>query len=277
MVPSSRLCISNIAWSEAADEAVMHLLQSKGIELLEVAPTKAFGSWAEADDDRKVMTFRRRLQKKGIRTRSLQAILYNKPDLELFLSDTVREMLLTHVLRVVDLARNLGAKIIVWVSPKQRQIRGQLYGDCFDIACSWFRRLGRSAHEKGVTIGIEANAKEYGCDFCFTTSQAAELVRVIDCPGVKLLLDTANMHLANDDVDSCIVSNKDIICHVQVSEPGLTNFESPVVNHAAVAKALVQIGYDGTLSIEMREEGTMFKLTYSLIKDFRLSRTDRAE
>ena len=144
------------------------------------------------------------------------------------------------------------------------QIRGQLYGDCFDIACSWFRRLGRSAHEKGVTIGIEANAKEYGCDFCFTTSQAAELVRVIDCPGVKLLLDTANMHLANDDVDSCIVSNKDIICHVQVSEPGLTNFESPVVNHAAVAKALVQIGYDGTLSIEMREDDRCLKTISAL-------------
>lgn len=90
---------------------------------------------------------------------------------------------------------NLGAHVIVWGSPKQRLTQGRPYKECFEVARYFFKRIGDYAHERNVTIGFEANAREYGCDVCYTATQAAELVRATSSAGFRLHLDTANMHL----------------------------------------------------------------------------------
>lgn len=214
-----------------------------------------FDSWEEIKCAEKIDGLKEGLLKHGLQVISLQSVLFNKPTLELFATNEIREHLSVHTKGVIDLASHLGARIIVWGSPKQRQTHGRAYEECFTIACDWFREIGEYSQQKGVTIGIEANAKEYGCDFCYTTDQAAELVRAVDHLGVRLHLDTGNMHMAGDDIQTCVNNHKDIICHVQVSEPNLGTFHSPVVNHAAMAALLSQVGYSGFISIEMRDSG----------------------
>ena len=197
---SPRLCISNIAWGKNDSLAVTQILEMHAVTRFEIAPTKIFEDWSDVVDMTEVEKARHTFEQRNHKVVSLQSILFNLPNLELFGTDKSREDMLIHVKKVIDVASVFGARVIVWGSPKQRQTRGRPHDECFQLASTWFRLAGSYALEKNVVIGIEANAKEYDCDFCYTTPQAARLVRSIDCPAVKLHLDTGNMHMAGDDV-----------------------------------------------------------------------------
>ena len=251
-IAPKQLCISNIAWDGEEHETVLQFLAFKGITKLEVAPTKILNSWDSCHDFASAEAIKQKL--KGFRVESLQSVLFNTVGLELFGTQLSRDQLLTHSKRVCDLASNLGARVIVWGSPKQRLVRGQSYAECFQVAVEFFKSLGDYAYEKNVIIGFEANATAYGCDFCYTAKQAAALVRATRSAGFLLHLDTANMHLEQDDVATTLRENMDILCHVQVSEPFLGAFDSPVVQHNMFSKCLQDIGYSGSISIEMRRD-----------------------
>lgn len=245
-----KLCISNIAWDEGTNGAVLEFLKFKRIKSLEVAPTKVIHSWKDLEE---VTAARELMQHYGdFKILSLQSILFGTSDLEIFGSSGAREALMRHSKHVVNLAASVGAKFIVWGSPKQRSTHGQSYSSCFDIAVTFFKHLGKYSYERDVIIVFEPNAKEYGCDFCYNATQAATLVRAVETRGFRLHLDTANMHLAGDDIADTIMKNADILAHVQISEPFLGNFHSPNVNHAEVSRLLCQVGYKGHVSIEMR-------------------------
>ena len=80
---------------------------------------------------------------------------------------------------MIDIARELGAKTIVWGSPKHRKLEGKSYpeavfivlflvtlilklegksyAEAFEIAKSFFTELGLYAAGKGVIIAMEVN------------------------------------------------------------------------------------------------------------------------
>lgn len=112
---------------------------------------------------------------------------------------------MTHSKSMVDLAADLGGTgtTIVWGSPKQRKLEGKEYKECFDLAVVFFKELGAYAESKGVIIAMEANAPEYGCDFCSSAFQSAELVTAVDCKG------HAPAHNRSKATDKCGVQGSD--------------------------------------------------------------------
>jgi len=245
-----KLCVSNIAWDACENKEILDFLRFKGVRKLEIAPSKILNSWRDIDTEPVVQALTTAYT--GFKIESFQSILFNTVGLELFGSTTARNDLSKHCEAVIRLANSVGAKIIVWGSPKQRVTHGHSLEECFTIACAFFRHLGDYAHEKNVIIGFEANAREYGCDFCYDTSQAAQLVRAVNSPGFRLHLDSANIHLAGDDVTVAVQQNFDILTHVQASEPFLGTFQAPIVNHKEFANQLERVYYKGSISIEMR-------------------------
>ena len=104
------------------------------VQLLEVAPTKLFTLWNDITDLNKVKAVESDLEQCGMNVVSLHAVLFNKPDLELFGTASSREDMLRHASKSSSSPLVLGARIIVWGSPKQRQTNGKLYHECFEIA-----------------------------------------------------------------------------------------------------------------------------------------------
>eukprot|EP00742_Colponemidia_sp_Colp-10_P003864 GILJ01004115.1.p1 GENE.GILJ01004115.1~~GILJ01004115.1.p1 ORF type:complete len:547 (+),score=74.22 GILJ01004115.1:41-1681(+) len=246
-----RLVVSNIAWEAADNAAAIALLQEKGVRNIEVAPTKIRPEWADITEEA-VTQYAAEMRALGFSLPSMQALLFKKPELVLFGDEEARRAALAHMNRVVDIAAILGAKSLVFGSPKNRLTNGRPFDECFDIATSFFREAGAYAAEKGVCICLEANPTNYGCDFMTTAVDAARLVRAVNSNGVRLHLDSACMHLAQDDIRALVENNIDILSHVHVSEPELGNFHQPAVNHAIFAQALNDFKYKGYISIEMR-------------------------
>lgn len=245
-----KLAISNIAWTEAAEAEILSLLGKKGVSAIELAPSRVWKNWeftAEAGD-----RYRKALQSQGLTCSSLQALLFQQPDLKVFGTPEQRAALMQHLQRVADLAVVLGAKPMVLGAPKNRD-RGDLdEKTAFAQAVELFAELGDYCARLEVCLCLEPNPIAYGCNFITDSNRGAHLVRTVNSPGFRLHLDAAGMHLAGEEVVSAIAHAADVLEHFHISEPNLGDFTAPTVDHAAIAQALQTIGWDKWITIEMR-------------------------
>lgn len=250
-----KLSVSNIAWTRALDDEAFACLNMSGIRHIEVAPTRVWPYWDGASLDA-ARTQRSEWLTRGISVSSLQAILFSRPDAQLFGDDDAQERLARHLEYCAELAEALSAGPVVFGAPSNR-LKGQLPDqEAFEKAARTLRRVAPTFASRGVTLCVEANPPAYGCDFVVNASHAAMLVRMVDHPGVKLHLDTACMYLAGDPLAETIYAFADILAHFHVSEPQLGDFSEPVVPHEDAAEALWRIGYCGWITLEMRATTT---------------------
>ena len=246
-----KLAVSNIAWPVEEDSAAFELLAASGIGGIEVAPTRVWPRW-EGVDSRSSQEFRRVVENAGLTISSLQAILFQKPEMQLFGSGQDRQAMRQHLRRCADLAVALGAGCLVFGAPKNRD-RGVLSEEeAFSIASEFFADVGEDFVERRVSLGFEANPKEYGCNFATESRTAARLVRAVDSAGFRLHLDTGCLQLAGESAVQAIEENIDILRHFHVSEPYLGWFSNPAASHTRVAQALRDAQYEGWAALEMR-------------------------
>jgi sugar phosphate isomerase/epimerase len=246
-----KLAVSNIAWQDAEQPAVFELLRYSGVSGIEVAPTRLWPDWQGADAVTAEVV-RDKFAQIGFEIPALQAILFGKPELKLFSDDESQQQLIDHLSLTIVLARSLGARVLVFGSPRNRQ-RGELsMQEAMSQAEGFFRKIGHLAEQAGVKVCIEPNPQDYHCNFITRWNEAAELVRCVDHPGFGLHLDSGCIHMAGDDAAEAIKTTIDLINHFHISEPKLSGFSSPQIDHLRIGQALAKAGYAGWVSIEMR-------------------------
>ncbi len=245
-----KLAISNIAFKTHDDPEMLQVLRHCGVTGIEIAPTKVWPSWQGASMAA-AAELRRTLEAQGFSVPAFQAILFGRNDLRVFDQETWPAFE-EHMRLVADLAAAMGAGVLVFGSPKNRR-RGQLpMSRAIPQALKLFRRLGKICAERGVTIGLEHNPPEYGCDFVTCAADAAELTAQVDSEGFALHLDAGGMHMCGGDIAGVIRSVGPFV-HYHASEPMLDNpARARSVDHAAAAGALVEVGYGGWVSLEMK-------------------------
>jgi D-psicose/D-tagatose/L-ribulose 3-epimerase len=250
-----RLAVSNIAWETNEDDEIAELLLREGVVGVELAPTK----WRDRPFDATeadISAFRRSWEDRGLRVVSLQALLFGRPDLQLFGAPAVRAELASYMRRAIDFGAAVGATALVFGSPKNR-VRGAMpVADAMAIASEVFRSLGEHAYARDVVLCIEPNPPDYGCDFVTTLADAIQLCRAVDHPGVRINADVGGLTLAAEPPFETILSAAGLVGHVHASEPHLVEIGSDArTDHHAAARGLASIGYNGWTSLEMRTTG----------------------
>jgi len=247
-----RLAVSNIAWPAELEDQALAILKRASIRGVEIAPTRWWPEWRgmNREDGRQAGL---RLAELGFSVPALQAILFGKPECELFGTDLQRQELKDHLCLCADLAQLLGARSLVFGAPKNRELKGLSPEQAFDIARDFFSSVAPAYESRGVCLCMEANPKQYGCQFVTNSAEAAQLVRAVNSPGFRLHLDTACMHLAGEDIAAAMRANFDLVEHFHVSQPFLGPFQTPALEHLPLAAMLRDLGYKGWVSLEMRE------------------------
>jgi D-psicose/D-tagatose/L-ribulose 3-epimerase len=247
-----RLAISNIAWPAGADAVVAPLLQKYRVEGVELALTKI---WPEPLDApaAEVHAYRDGWEKQGIRIAALQALLFGKPHLTLFGSESARRQTLAYLSGMIERAGQLGARALVFGSPKNRQLQRLSPAEALALAVPFFRALGRVARQHCVYFCIEPNPPAYGCDFVTTVAEGIELVDAVDDEGFGLHLDTAGMSLVGDPPAASIEAAGERCRHFHVSQPFLAEVCDGAIAHDEFAQTLHARGYPAWVSIEMGE------------------------
>jgi len=250
-----KLAVSNIAWTKDEEPAVAALLQKLGVKYIEVAPTKQWPDPTVAPAN-EIEQYKKFWESYGLEIVAFQSMLFPRPDLKIFQDEANRNETVAYLGKFIELAGALGAQVMVFGSPKNRQKGDISEAEAKAIAADFFGKLGDKAKQYNVYFCIEPNAADYACDFIFNAQQGIDLVNSVGNPGFPLHLDVACMALANDDVAASIKSAAPILKHFHISSPFLEPVEDREdVHHREAAQALRDISYDRFVSIEMRPGG----------------------
>jgi D-psicose/D-tagatose/L-ribulose 3-epimerase len=247
----TRIAISNIAWRADEERDVRDLLARRNIDAVEVAPSKIGARPAELADD-ELRRYRGFWAERGIEIVAMQALLFGRAELSLFGDEEQRERFVEYLSRIVRLGGVLGARALVFGSPKNRLRGSRTEREAAELAAPVLRRIGEVALEHGTCLCIEPNPPEYGCDWISSVAQARDLVDFVGHPGFGLHVDSAALHMAGED-ESALLANAGRIRHFHASEPDLAPVGAgSAVPHAAYSRALRGSGVR-VVSIEMRQ------------------------
>jgi len=258
-----KLAVSNIAWEKHDDPEILSGLYERGVRGIEVAPTKVWPEWKGASQKQAAL-YRQHLSSLNLEIPAMQAILFGRPDLQLF-DTTCYSDFLEHITAVADLAAGFGARVLVFGAPKNR-LRGQLsYSDAMSRAAEFFHQAAEICHQRQCCIGLEHNPVAYGCDFVTNVADARKLVDMVDHPGFQLHLDSAGIHMCGSDIGEVIAGAGKFV-HYHISEPMLEALAGGEVDHERAVSTLNNIAYSGWVSIEMKLVAGIEQLYHSVDK-----------
>jgi sugar phosphate isomerase/epimerase len=245
-----KLAISQIAWNAAEEPQIAELMAAHGFTGVEVVPGRMPAPDAS---DAQVAAARAFWESRGIAIVAMQALLFGHPELTIFGSEETRRRTRDYLCSIIRLGGRLGARALVFGSPRNRA-RGALpLAQAQTIAVDFFGELGAIAAAAGTCLCLEPNPPQYGADFCVDSIEALALVEKVASPGFGLHLDSACALLAGEELAPRIRASGHVLRHVHVSEPALAPVgPGGTAELGSLGAALRAIDYPGFVSIEMK-------------------------
>lgn len=245
-----RLAISNIAWDVSEDEVIAALLHRSGISAIDIAPGKYFPKPNAATDD-DIVRVKSWWAERGIEITGMQALLFGTTSLNVFGLPEMQEAMLQHLAAVCRIGGSIGARRLVFGSPKNRDRSGLSDQNALAIAVPFFRRLGDIAQSYDVVVCLEPNPVCYGANFMTNSIETASVVEQVAHPAIRMQFDTGAITINGEDPEAVLQAYAPLIGHVHASEPGLIPLGDGETAHSTVAEALTKYLPDHLVSIEM--------------------------
>lgn len=154
---------------------------------------------------------------------------------------------------LAELAAAMGASTLVHGSPGQRMIAaGQDREDALARATEAFAAAGEAARAAGVVYCIEPLSADQ-TPLINTVAEAAAIVRAIDNPHLRTMIDASSAGLAEAEGVDALIRRwmpTGLIAHVQLNDPNRRGPGQGGMRFAPILKALRDTGYDGFLAVE---------------------------
>lgn len=245
-----RLSISNIAWETEEDVSIAHVLREESVNAIDIAPGKYFPDPAKTSDSA-LRHVRDMWKERGVEIVGMQALLFGTQGLNLFGDEATQDRMLDHLEAVCRIGDGVGARRLVFGSPKNRD-RGQLKdAEVQTRAIDFFRRAGERAQRWNVILCLEPNPAVYGCNFMTHTLEAADLVRQIQHSAIRLQLDTGTLALNGEAPEATVLAVRDCVGHIHASDPHLATLGGCEDHHRVCAQALAKHLPGSLVTIEM--------------------------
>jgi len=158
--------------------------------------------------------------------------------------------MMTHL---IGLCAELGGAVLVHGSPKQRQIApGETHAIARARLQDGLALVAPAAARVGVIYCIEPLSRRE-TELVNTIAEAAELVRSIDHPNLRTMIDCSAAGLTETDSIPSLIERwlpTGLIAHVQVNDPNRRGPGQGDMQFAPILAALKRHGYDGTVAVE---------------------------
>ncbi len=167
---------------------------------------------------------------------------------------------------LVDFCADLGGKVMVVGSPKQRNI---MSGVSPEQATEWavgtFRDAVAQAEQRQVTICLEPLAPTE-TNFINTAREAIEFVQRLPSPNFQIILDVKAMCSESKSIPQLIRESWPHFAHFHANDKNLKGPGFGEVDFEPIAAALRKVGYGGFVSVEVFnfDEGAEVIATKSL-------------
>ncbi|GMW01055.1 MAG: hypothetical protein AMXMBFR84_21920 [Candidatus Hydrogenedentota bacterium] len=169
----------------------------------------------------------------------------NSPD------KSVREKTAQYLIDLAHFCGDVGGKVMIFGSPKQRNIHDSLtYDQAFDYTVEAFEKALPTCEARGVTICMEPLSRNE-TNFCQTAEETVGLIERINHPNFRLLLDTKAM---TDDKEDRPVLIKKFARHLAHYHANDANLEGPGfgdVDFGPIFQSLREVSYQAYVSVEV--------------------------
>jgi D-psicose/D-tagatose/L-ribulose 3-epimerase len=224
-----------------------------GYDGLEIAPF-TLSDTPEEISTAEAVRIRRVVEASGLVVTGLHWLLVKPDGLSITGPDaTLRKRTLDVMTHLIGLCAELGGSVLVHGSPKQRQIAP---GETRAIASARLQdamaQAARAAARAGVVYCIEPLSQRETA-LVNTIAEAAELVRSIDHPNFRTMIDCSaagqtEAESIPDLIDRWLPSG--LIAHLQVNDPNRRGPGQGEMKFAPILAALKRHQYAGTIAVE---------------------------
>ena len=248
-----RIALCNEVLADMPLERQCEYAAGLGYDGLEIAPFTLHAS-PEKISTAQAAKIRATVEASGLVVTGLHWLLVKPEGLSLTDPDAaVRARTLEVMIHLVGLCAELGGAVLVHGSPKQRQIAA---GDTHAVALTRLRdalaQVALAAARTGVIYCIEPLSRKETA-LVNTIAEAAELVRSIDHPNLKTMIDCSAAGLTETESIPSLIDRwlpTGLIAHLQVNDPNRRGPGQGKMKFAPILAALKRHNYAGTIAVE---------------------------
>lgn len=246
-----KFAICNELFEGWALQEVFRFVSSLGYEGVEIAPFTLAESVAQFSAAERAQ-LRRDAQGCNIEIVGLHWLLASPPGLHISHPDeSVREQTVAYLKELARCCADLGGNIMVFGSPKQRNVLPGLSAEqAREHAIAAFRQALPLAKEKDVTICLEPLTPDE-TNFVNTAADAAEIIEAVGHPNLQLHLDAKAMCSENEPIPTIIKAHASYLRHFHANDPNRRGPGFGSLDFAPIMAALREVGYDGYVSVEV--------------------------
>jgi sugar phosphate isomerase/epimerase len=163
----------------------------------------------------------------------------------------VRARTARYFVDLVDCCADLGGRVIVVGSPKQRsRLPGVSPEQAWAAAAEVFRDAVRRAEDRAVTLCLEPLAPGE-TDFINTAAEAVRFAAQMASPAFKIILDVKAMCAESQPIPQIIRASWPHFAHFHANDRNLKGPGFGDVDFRPIAAALKEVGYAGAVSVEV--------------------------
>jgi sugar phosphate isomerase/epimerase len=248
-----KLSLCNEVLGSLDFEEQCQLAARLGYDGLEIAPFTLAES-PERIDAEEARRLRRIVESSGLVVTGLHWLLVKPGGLSVTTPDAaVRRRTLEVVTRLIGLCAELGGKVLVHGSPKQREVHaGETHAIALARLQEFLADVAEVAAAMDVVYCIEPlSARE--TSLINTVAEAAALVRAIDRPSLRTMIDCSAAGQSESQsvpelIDSWLPTG--LVAHIQVNDPNRRAPGQGEMRFAPIFAALRRHGYAGTVAVE---------------------------
>ena len=162
----------------------------------------------------------------------------------------VRQAAVAYVQACVDLAAAVGAPVVI-VTPNPVGKTQPLASpaDEWRWGVDAVREAAAACGGRGVRLAIEP-INRYETYLINTVAQALEFARQVDHPATAVMMDTFHANIEEHDVADAARQAGTRLAHMHVADSNRQGVGRGHIDFRRLVRALVEIGYDGTLALE---------------------------
>lgn len=197
--------------------------------------------------------WRRAAADAGIAITSLHYLLRAPTGLSITSADTSQRRRTVEVMRALcTLAGELGARVLVHGSPDQRALAPGDENESRKRAIECFAAMAEPASQAGAVYCIEPLARGT-TRFINTVAEAAEIVRAIDSPSVRTMIDCSAAGVAEAEPIPELIRRwvpTGVLGHIHFNDPNRRGPGEGSLAFAPIIAALTASGYAGNAAVE---------------------------
>ena len=246
-----KFAICNEMFEEWPWERVCEFAGGLGYDGIEVAPFTLASAVTDLLPERRA-ELRDQAGQAGLEVVGLHWLLVSPQGLYVNAPDAaVRARTAQYLVDLVDFCGDLGGKIMVLGSPKQRNVaQGLTYQEAWELAKEALRPALERAAARGVTICPEALSPQE-TNFINTAAEARRFVEEMHHPSLRMMLDVKAMSSERRPLADIIRDNGDLLAHVHANDANMRGPGFGDTDFGPIAAALRDVGYDGYVSVEV--------------------------